>query len=69
MPMGSDMADRVIAASQDAKVDLKPFIVSVISIYIFSETNNLYYYHFFILIYKLISFSTIFFFKYLHMIF
>ena len=43
--------------SQDAKVDLKPLIVSVIPIYSFSETINLFYYFFFVLIDKLITFS------------
>jgi len=46
-----------LMASQDAKVDLKPLIVSVIPIYSFSETINLFYYYFFVLIDKLITFS------------
>jgi len=48
--------------SQDAKVDLKPLIVSAIPIYSFSETINLFYYYFFILIDKLITFSANYFF-------
>jgi len=43
--------------SQDAKVDLKLLIVSVIPIYSFSETIILFYFLFFILINKLITFS------------
>ena len=56
-------------SSQDAKVDLKPLIVSVIPIYSFSETINLFHYYFFVLINKLITFSAIFFFNCLHIIF
>jgi hypothetical protein len=44
-------------ASQDAKVDLKPLIVSVIPIYSLSETMFLFYFLVFILINKLIKFS------------
>ena len=44
-------------ASQDAKVDLKPLIVSVIPIYSLSETMFLFYFLVFILINKLITFS------------
>jgi len=43
--------------SQDAKVDLKPLIISVIPIYSLSETIILFYFLFFILINKLITFS------------
>jgi len=43
--------------SQDAKVDLNPLIVTVIPIYSFSETISLFYFLFFILINKLITFS------------
>ena len=51
-----------LSTSQDAKVDLKLLIVSVIPIYSFSETINLFYYYFFILNDKLITFSVNFFF-------
>jgi hypothetical protein len=44
-------------ASQDAKVDLKPLIVSVIPIYCLSDTMNLFCVLFFILLNKLITFS------------
>ena len=44
-------------SSQDAKVDLKPLIVSVIPIYSLSETMFLFYFLVFILINKLITFS------------
>ena len=43
--------------SQDAKVDLKPLIVSVIPIYGLSDTINLFCVLVFILINKLITFS------------
>ena len=45
------------ATSQDAKVDLKPLIVSVIPIYRLSDTINLFCVLVFILINKLITFS------------
>ena len=43
--------------SQDAKVDLKPLIISVILIYDLSDTINLFCVLVFILINKLITFS------------
>jgi hypothetical protein len=46
------------ATSQHAKVDLKPFIISVILIYCLSDTINLFCFLFFILFNKLITFST-----------
>jgi hypothetical protein len=46
-----------LTTSQDAKVDLKPLIISVIPIYGLSDTINLFCVLVFILINKLIAFS------------
>ena len=43
--------------SQDAKVDLKPLIVAIISIYCLSETINLFFFLFLSVFNKLIIFS------------
>jgi hypothetical protein len=55
--LGLSVVWLVIPDSQDAKVDLKPLIASVLPIYSLSDTINLFCVLFFILINKLITCS------------
>jgi hypothetical protein len=46
------------STSQDAKVDLKPFVVAIIPIYCLSETINVLFFLFLSIFNKLIIFSS-----------